>query len=348
MGVVSHLPTNTFPRHQARASVCPSIFVAGVQTLEAQGVDLERLQREWGLRLAALRQPHLRMPSFLARRFWEVARRLSGDEAIGLEVARTTDPGLLQGLVYLMQLMPDRLSAIEIMLRYWPLISSHSASCMQIDGDTLRLKVWAAVPLRPADEEVDFWCARQIQHLRTFPGAPPALRELRLCRRAPADAGPWRRLAGAEVVFEAELDELVLDLAALRVPRPAGSTAVRAALESALAEYAEQTAEGGELERVAGAVLEALHEDLSIEVVADRLHMTSRTLHRVLLREGWSFKAIVDEQRRILAADLLRDGGLAVGAVADRLGYRELSSFIRAFRRWYGISPVAFREESAR
>ena len=122
----------------------------------------------------------------------------------------------------------------------------------------------------------------------------------------------------------------------------------RRALESALAEYAEQTAEGGELERVAGAVLEALHEDLSIEVVDDRLHMTSRTLHRVLLREGWSFKAIVDEQRRILAADLLRDGGLAVGAVADRLGYRELSSFIRAFRRWYGISPVAFREESAR
>ncbi|MDG9925119.1 MULTISPECIES: AraC family transcriptional regulator [unclassified Pseudomonas] len=312
--------------------------------LEARGIDLELLQREWGMRLATLRQPHLRVPSFLARRFWEAARRLDGDEAIGLEIARLNDPGMLQGLAYLMQLMPDRLSAIERLLHFWPLASSHSASSAEIEGEVLRLRVWPSVALRPAVEEVDFWAARQVYHLKSFPGAPAALRELRLRRRPPADPSPWLRMAGAPVVFGADADELVLDLQALRAPRLPGSAAVCAALEEALLVYAEQTAEGGELEQVASAVLDSLPGEASLEQVAEHLHMTPRTLHRTLLREGWSFSSIIDEHRRLLAADLLRDEGLTSGEVADRLGYRELSSFNRAFRRWYGVTPAAFRE----
>ncbi|MEN0105494.1 MAG: AraC family transcriptional regulator ligand-binding domain-containing protein [Pseudomonas sp.] len=337
--------TKTFPRHQARASVCPSIFIAGVQTLEGLGIDLDLLQQQWGLRLSTLRQPQFRVPSFLARRFWEVARRLSDNEAVGLEVARSTDPGLLQGLVYLMQLLPDRLTAIERMLHYWPLVSSHSASAAQVDGPLLRLRVWSAVALHPALEEVDFWAARQIQHLRSVPGAPNALRELRLRRPPPADPRPWQQLAGGALVFGAASDELVLDLEALRAPRPAGSAAVCAALEQSLADYAQQTADADELERVADVALHTLDGDISIEQVAEQLHMTSRTLHRLLDGEGWSFKSIVDEHRRLLAGDLLTDG-LSSGQVADRLGYRELSSFVRAFKRWYGVSPSVFRGES--
>lgn len=346
MQAVNHLLTNPFPGHQARASVCPSIFLAGVQALEARGFALERLEAVWGLRMVTLRQPQFRVPSFLARRFWDMARSLSGDEAIGLEVARANDPGQLQGLVYLMQLMPDRLSAIGRMLHFWPLVSSHSFSSSETDGETLRLRVEPSVALRPAVEEVDFWFARHVQHLRSLPGAPPALRALRLRRGAPVDAAPWLRLAGIEVQFGAEVDELELDLQALRAPRPAGSAAVRVALEHALEEYAEQTAEGMELERVAGTVLESLREAPSQERVAERLHMTPRTLHRILQREGWSFSAIVEEHRRFLAADLLRDGSLHVGEVSDRLGYSELPAFARAFRRWYGTSPAAYREEA--
>lgn len=305
-------------------------------------MDLQRLQTDWGVRLASLRQPHLRLPAFLARRFWEVARELSGDAAIGLAAARQSDPGQMLGLAYLMQLMPSRLAALEVMARYWPLLAGHlQLRCEERDG-LLYVTLLPSQTMLPAVEELDFWGALQIQHLKGLPGTTNAVCELRLRRAAPADPTPWLQLSAGLVQFAAARDELVLDMAALQELRPSGSPAVCSALAAALKSYATQTAQASVLEAVANAVLDTLPEGTSLEHTAEQLHMTSRTLHRALQREGWSFNAIVEVQRRYLARDLIQAGELAVSEVAGRLGYREVSNFIRAFRRWYGVSPGMF------
>lgn len=341
---MSHRLTNTFPQHANRPSVCPSIVNAGVQALEGQGVDLEQLQRRWGLSLEGLRRTEQRLPAFLVRRFWEVARELGGDPAIGLTAARYSDAGQLVGLAYLMQLMPSRLAGLEIMERYWPLLCGHLQLRYEEQDGRLHLVVLAAQALQPAAEEIDYWFANQVRYQKSDLGTPSAFLQMRLRRPPPADPEPWRRLTDGSVVFGAERDEVLLDLAALRAERQAGSEAVRDALEGALRNYAGQSAQGSLLEQVASAVLAGLQQELSLEQLAERLHMTPRTLHRGLLREGWSFSQIVEEQRRYLAWDLLAEGSLDIGEVAEHLGYRELRSFTRAFRRWYGTSPGAFRE----
>ncbi|MCY1264457.1 hypothetical protein D9M71_93010 [compost metagenome] len=342
---MSHRLTNTFPLHSNRPSVCPSIINAGVQALEALGVDLELQQQEWGAALAGLRQGNQRLPAFLVRRFWEVARELSGDPAIGLIAARHSDAGQLLGLAYLMQLMPSRLAGLEVMERYWPLLCGHLRLHYEVEGGRFHLVVLAAQPLQPAAEEIDYWFANQIRYQKSEPGMPTTLLEMRLRRPMPNDPGPWQKITGGAVVFGAERDELLLDLSALRVERTAGSPAVCNALEGALLGYAEQSSQGTLLEQVATAVLAGMQHGLSLERLAERLHMTPRTLHRALLREGWSFSEIVEIQRRYLASDLLREGALDIGEVAEHLGYRELRSFTRAFLRWYGTSPGAFRQE---
>jgi AraC-like DNA-binding protein len=81
----------------------------------------------------------------------------------------------------------------------------------------------------------------------------------------------------------------------------------------------------------------------SMESVAERLHMTVRTLHRKLADEQTSFRALLDEVRGSLAEELLASPGLSVKEIAERLGYAEPSSFIHAFKRWKGVPPRAFR-----
>ncbi|MNN29336.1 HTH-type transcriptional regulator VirS [compost metagenome] len=206
--------------------------------------------------------------------------------------------------------------------------------------------VQAAQALQPAPEEIDYWFANQLRYQKSVPGAPPTLLRVRLRRDPPDDPKPWRKIAGGAVEFGAERDELVMDMTALQAERPAGSPAVCSALENALLNYAEQTAQGTLLEQVATAVLAGMQHELGLDELAEQLHMTSRTLHRALLREGWRFSEIVDVQRRYLAWDLLEEGTLDIGEVAQRLGYRELRSFSRAFRRWYGTSPGALRQEN--
>ena len=81
----------------------------------------------------------------------------------------------------------------------------------------------------------------------------------------------------------------------------------------------------------------------SLDAVAKALGVSARTLQRQLRDERTSFAAVLAQLRQELAPSLLRDGRLAVSEVAFLLGYEDPSAFRRAFRRWFGRSPRAFR-----
>jgi AraC-like DNA-binding protein len=71
--------------------------------------------------------------------------------------------------------------------------------------------------------------------------------------------------------------------------------------------------------------------------------MSQRTLQRRLQEEGVSFADVLADTRRRLAFGYLADPTLNLAEVARLLGYREETSLFRAFRRWSGMSPSAWR-----
>ncbi|AOK14158.1 AraC family transcriptional regulator [Burkholderia vietnamiensis] len=81
------------------------------------------------------------------------------------------------------------------------------------------------------------------------------------------------------------------------------------------------------------------------DTLAVRLGTTPATLRRRLRSEGQSFAAIKDELRSALAQALLRGHKLSVAEIAAELGFTEPSAFHRAFRKWTGKSPGAFRRD---
>jgi len=83
----------------------------------------------------------------------------------------------------------------------------------------------------------------------------------------------------------------------------------------------------------------------SLEEVAERLGVSTRTLKRKLKVEGQAFSDLLDELALEHARALLRQPALTIEQVAERLGYSDVSNFGRAFRRWTGLSPAAFRRE---
>ena len=80
---------------------------------------------------------------------------------------------------------------------------------------------------------------------------------------------------------------------------------------------------------------------------ARALGISARTLERRLNKEGNSFGQLVEEVRRQEALRMLNETDAAVYEIAFCLGYRDVSSFSRAFKRWLGTSPRAYREGSA-
>jgi AraC-like DNA-binding protein len=84
--------------------------------------------------------------------------------------------------------------------------------------------------------------------------------------------------------------------------------------------------------------------DTRIETVARRLATSPRTLQRRLAAEGLSYQQVLDEWRQAAAERHLTASALSIGEIAYLLGFSEPAPFHRAFKRWYGITPRAFRE----
>jgi AraC-like DNA-binding protein len=81
----------------------------------------------------------------------------------------------------------------------------------------------------------------------------------------------------------------------------------------------------------------------SLEEVADVLHVSPSTLKRQLAQRGRSMSDLLQEERRDRALLLLGSPELTVDEIADRLGYFSAQNFSRAFQRWTGKTPAAYR-----
>ena len=97
--------------------------------------------------------------------------------------------------------------------------------------------------------------------------------------------------------------------------------------------------------RVRDLLRASLPAPLSLEDIADRLHLSPRTLHRRLEEEGSSFRGIKDALRRDMALARLTKTQDAIAQVAADLGYADTSAFYRAFVEWTGMAPVHYRQK---
>tara|TARA_R110002074_G_scaffold5503_1_gene27092 strand:- start:445 stop:1470 length:1026 start_codon:yes stop_codon:yes gene_type:complete len=82
--------------------------------------------------------------------------------------------------------------------------------------------------------------------------------------------------------------------------------------------------------------------EFDAENIASELHMSRPTLYRKLKSEGFSFHEIVDKVRKDKAELLLSKNQHTLSEIAFLLGFSELSSFSRAFKKWTGSSPAKF------
>jgi AraC-like DNA-binding protein len=86
--------------------------------------------------------------------------------------------------------------------------------------------------------------------------------------------------------------------------------------------------------------------DCSAVRVAEMFAVHRVTLHRYLREQGTTFEALLEDARRNQASRMLKETDLPVGEIATALGYGTPTSFVRAFRRWHGVTPGASRNRS--
>ena len=152
----------------------------------------------------------------------------------------------------------------------------------------------------------------------------------------PVDAiARYRKVFGVPVLFGQQRTELIFDEDYLNWRLPMANEHTEAVIvEHCERLRAERIRSGGVAGSVRAHLMTLPTLDRTLDECAADLNYSSRTLRRCLTREGTSYREIHDDVRRSLAHDLLRDTSLPRTQIAQRLGYRDWSSFTRAMRRW--------------
>ena len=83
--------------------------------------------------------------------------------------------------------------------------------------------------------------------------------------------------------------------------------------------------------------------EINLDVVAGKLAMSPRNLQLKLKEEGTTYQEVLDDLRKKIALDNLKEPGASIGDLAFLLGYSDQSAFNHAFKRWTGKTPRQFR-----
>ncbi|MBZ6075922.1 AraC family transcriptional regulator [Microvirga sp. WGZ8] len=184
-----------------------------------------------------------------------------------------------------------------------------------------------------------------INALRTLIGSEWNPSEVLLPRAAPADLQPYRRHFRTPVRFNQEVAAIVFPACDLKRRIAGADPLLRTMLEERIKRMRSEP--GSEFPDDIRRLLRMrlTNNRCSANDIADLLAMHRRTLSRRLKGSGLGYRTIANEVRFEIARQLLEDTEVSLSQIAAALGYSEASAFTRAFRRWSGQTPTAWRTE---
>ena len=93
-------------------------------------------------------------------------------------------------------------------------------------------------------------------------------------------------------------------------------------------------------------ITEALPSGIpSVQQIAEHMGMSNRTLTRRLTESDLTFRDLIKKTQETISKNLLKSTKRTIAEIAFETGFSEQSAFNRAFKRWTGLSPVAFRKQ---
>jgi AraC-like DNA-binding protein len=249
-------------------------------------------------------------------------------------------------LDYAMSTAANVREAVETAMRHARLANDALSIELEVSGDRALLRVASLLPMSRAS--ADFLMAGlYTTHVRRWPLGDAPLHAL-FTHAEPEDAGDYARtFPGALLSFGAPCYGFSFAAAALDRPTPDADPRLheltRKYASLALADL--PALEASLSEKVRGLLPAELAQGRAdAALIARKLRLSLRTLGRRLEEEGTTYKALLDEVRRKLALHHLGRSEASIAEVACLLGFADVTTFHRAFKRWTGETPGGYRE----
>jgi AraC-like DNA-binding protein len=315
-----------------------------------QGAEKGELLAETGLSYEALLDPDHRISYAQYLRIAATAIRLTGNPAIGFDFgarARVSHWGVV-GLAGTNGVTGGE--ALRLWLQYYRAFAPGWDVSLTVEGNVGRIVVRETISrglLLPFATEAMLMTMRQLT--TQVVGRPQPPLETRFAYPAPPYVARYAEFFPGPLLFDQEVTEVLFDSSSLDAPIEGADPAMAVIAERyCAAEVARGASTEGLLEQVRKVLRRGLAPRPTLEFVAKELRTSSRSLRRGLQEMGTSFRTLWEEAAKARAEELVRRNDDKLEHVATELGFSDVRTFRRAFKRWTGHSPAAFRNRAAR
>lgn len=238
--------------------------------------------------------------------------------------------------------------AFERTVAYSALYCSGATWEMQEDADATRL-IWRPWPGDIGDSgyraAMDYAVADMAHAVRRLGRGNPRPVAVRLIHRAPTVADGFVEHYGVEPTFGSSLHELMYLPGLRHLPINTFNSRLRDYFDEECRRQVSRLGGGtGVVIQVRRQLIGAMDGgDTSVEDVARRLGMSSRSLQRRLADEGTRYNDVLAKVRAEFAKRYLERKTVSASEVAYLIGFAEPQSFFKAFKRWTGMTPREFQ-----
>ncbi|MEH6826385.1 MAG: AraC family transcriptional regulator ligand-binding domain-containing protein [Motiliproteus sp.] len=273
----------------------------------------------------------------------ELAQR-TGNPRLALRIGEATQPRMLGSVGFLMSTAANLRQAYQLLNDYLPLL---------IEGVHLSLEQEAeqvTLVLDLADDNdrplVEWLLAGLHNWTRWLTGKQVPLVNVDFAFPEPASAQSYEQFFAAEVRFNADRNRLRFSASHLEL-RCLDANEEMQRLHQSFADQLLSSAgrDGTLVAQIKSLIRNQLssHQAISRQQVAAHLNLSLRTMQRKLDQQGTPFQTLFDQTRKDLALQLIQRGDSSFGEIAFQLGFSGLSAFQKAFKRWTGMAPGAYR-----
>lgn len=315
-----------------------------LQGAEFQGIAAEPLLRAAAISPELLNTSYARVSLSQTLKLWRAAEEYCPSEDFGLLMGELVKPAHFQLFALTLMHSPDLGAAFEKSVRYTRLLSDGGRYFLQSDSNE------AAICYEPQAEN---FSRHQVDAvlvlLRSFASwlacKPVPLLRVELRHPQPANLDNYQRIFAAPLQFGALRNALVFTPDIMAESLALGDEKLAEMHEQMLEEQLALLQQPDTASLVRHFLRNSSHLSIDRDQLAQRLHMSGKTLQRKLQEDQTSFQQLLDAERQRRALILLTSTSLPLIQISEQLGFSESSTFSRAFKRWEGVAPLEYRQQ---
>ena len=308
------------------------------------GVDENALMALVPGGVMALKNPVQRFDGDVLRSIFNTAQEVSGDNSIGFRCGLNHGNNSYQDMPYTMQFCANLGDSFALSQRFEPLVQQYSDHFLRLrdqDADiVLRTFEDAPEKHRHVMDLALATLALMSLWIKAVHGLDVKALKLRHTDKSYEEL--YARLFECPIEYGAETDVITFDRRFLDVPLPTANAEVLKLLTARLERDLNALEKPVNDDAQVTAYLESLLgvSPPTIKHVASMMDVSERSLRRRLKACGTSFREVLESVRCERYQVLVQQKELSQVQISGMLGYSEQSAFSRAYRKWYGTSPV--------